>query len=121
MEPGAYARAAEDVARWLWGHETGALSQRAAEDLEDISAASTLISFTEVPRSHLGHGGRHVEFGAALALGKRVLLVGERECVFHHLPNVEVFSTWDQALTFLINRPVTFRAAIGECKRRRIP
>lgn len=40
-------------------------------------------------------GGRHVEFGMALALGKRVIVVGPRENVFHLLPEVEVHVNWN--------------------------
>jgi len=35
-------------------------------------------------------GGRHVEFGLALAQGKHLILVGQPENVFHHLPQVRV-------------------------------
>jgi hypothetical protein len=38
-----------------------------------------------------GRGGRHVEFGAAVATGKRLIVVGHRENLFHHLPGVEFF------------------------------
>jgi hypothetical protein len=33
-------------------------------------------------------GGRHSEVGAAIALGKRVWLIGPREQVFHYHPLV---------------------------------
>lgn len=69
--------------------------QYAALDLEDVAAADCLIAFTEEPRSG-GRGGRHVEFGAALALGKRLVVVGHRENLFHHHSRVEFFaSQWD--------------------------
>ena len=35
-------------------------------------------------------GGWHVEFGLALAQGKHLILVGQPENVFHHLPQVRV-------------------------------
>lgn len=67
----------------------------AVKDLEDVAAADCVIAFTEEPRSG-GRGGRHVEFGAALALGKRLIVVGHRENLFHHHPRVEYFaSKWD--------------------------
>jgi len=66
-------------------------------DLQDLLAASCCISFTEEPDSANGkRGGRHVEFGVALQAGKRLIVVGPRENVFHHHPKVEVFeSQWD--------------------------
>ncbi len=73
----------------------------AMEDWEDLCRADIVISFTEEPRSSNSRGGRHVEFGAALALGKTCLVVGPRENVFHCLPQVGVFSTTASALTFL--------------------
>lgn len=68
----------------------------AQEDWADLLAADCVISFTEEPGKAGGRnrGGRHVEFGAALALGKRVIVVGYRENVFHELPSVEFFPSW---------------------------
>lgn len=64
----------------------------AVKDLEDVAAADCLIAFTEEPRSG-GRGGRHVEFGAALAMGKRLIVVGYRENLFHHHPRVEFYGS----------------------------
>lgn len=61
-------------------------------DLEDLRAADTVISFTDEKGG--GKGGRHVEFGVALALEKRLILVGPRENVFHTLPEIEHYPTW---------------------------
>ena len=63
--------------------------QFAAEDWADVMAADVMVNFTEQPRSGSSRGGRHVEFGAALAAGKRCIVVGPRENVFHCLPQVE--------------------------------
>lgn len=60
-------------------------------DLDDIRAADTVISFTS---SDGGKGGRHVEFGYALALGKRCIVIGPREHVFHTLTEVEWYPNW---------------------------
>jgi hypothetical protein len=64
----------------------------AIHDLEDLRAADTVISFTDEKGG--GKGGRHVEFGVALALNKRLILVGPRENVFHTLPEIEHYPTW---------------------------
>jgi nucleoside 2-deoxyribosyltransferase len=80
------------VARWVYGGEDGLTrSEIAILDLDDVDAADTIVSFT-FPRGTLFFGGgRHVEFGYALAKGKRLVVIGHRENVFHHFPGVEVY------------------------------
>jgi hypothetical protein len=64
----------------------------ARHDWDDLSEADTVISFTDTTGG--GKGGRHVEFGLSLALGKRSILVGPRENVFHTLPEIEHYPSW---------------------------
>lgn len=73
----------------------------AREDFEDLAGADCCISFTEVPRSTNSRGGRHVEHGIALGMGKRVLVAGPRENVFHCLPAVEWYPDWANAFASL--------------------
>lgn len=83
----------------------------AAIDLEDVRAADVVISFTESPGDG-SRGGRHVEFGYALALGKRMIVVGHRENLFHEHPTVEFFgSTWDMLRGVFGVAAMTERAA----------
>ena len=70
--------------------DTAACGRFAEATLGDILGAETVISFT----GGGGKGGRHVEFGLAVALGKRLVVVGPREHVFHTLPQVEWFPDW---------------------------
>ena len=73
---------------------------RVAEaDLDDLADADTVISFTSP--GEYGKGGRHVEFGLALGLGKRLVLVGPRENVFHTLPQVEQYPDWSRLVVAL--------------------
>lgn len=72
----------------------------AKEDIEDIHACDCMLSMMEAPRSN-GRGGRHVEFGYGLALGKAQIIVGDRETVFHHLPGVYHCEDFEQARRFL--------------------
>lgn len=84
----------EVTARWLWvTHEDEA---RAAQmDLTDIERAEVLVLFSVGPRGTMfSGGGRCIEYGYALALGKRMALIGPRENVFHYLPSVRQFDTW---------------------------
>jgi len=74
----------------------------AAEDIENIRAADTLLVFP-LPASEGGMvtGGVHVEMGIALALGKRIIAVGGRPNVFYCLPQVEVCDDFGGALAAL--------------------
>ena len=73
----------------------------ANDDWEDVNAAECVISFTEPPRSSANRGGRHVEYGIALANKARVIVVGHRENSFHWLPQVEFYGDWPTLLTAL--------------------
>jgi hypothetical protein len=78
------------------------------EDVADVSAADLVLSFTEPPRSALGNrGGRHVEFGLGLGLGKQLIVVGHRENLFHWLPCVKFFDSWAAAKESLCMRKWT--------------
>lgn len=74
----------------LWG-------ERAEIDIADIHKADTVISFTD---GALARGGRHVEYGIAIALNKRRVIVGPMEHVFHclpgfiHIESPEVLMRW---------------------------
>lgn len=71
----------------------------ATQDLEDVISSDILIFFAEDQNNQPPRGGRHVELGYALALGVNVYIVGQRENIFHYLPNVKVVpnleSLWD--------------------------
>lgn len=102
----------EVTSRWIEGdHEMleGVSTQAhdleriryAEEDSDDLRAADCVIAFTEEPRTTATRGGRHVEFGMALALGKQIIAVGYRENVFYCLPDVEFYPSWQEALAEL--------------------
>lgn len=70
----------------------------ADRDLDDIYASDVLIAFTEPAGSPYARGGRHVETGIAIAVHKRLVVVGPRENVFHCLPGVTVFRDWEEVM-----------------------
>lgn len=70
----------------------------AVEDYEDLLEADCVISFTEPQRSTNSRGGRHVEFGIALGLGKHNVIVGPKENVFHYMPGLDVYDSWPEFL-----------------------
>ena len=71
-----------------------ACAHYALVDVDDLAKADTVISFTSAGGG--GKGGRHVEFGLAVGLGKRLVIVGPREHVFHTLPGIEWYPDWAQ-------------------------
>lgn len=75
-------------------------------DVDDLAAAETVISFTSDDGG--GKGGRHVEFGLALGLGKRLIVVGPRENIFHTLPQVEHYPNWSR-LVMALSKPLVSR------------
>lgn len=77
----------------------------AQDDFEDTVGADVVINFTEPPRSKANRGGRHVECGIALALSKRVIVVGYRENIFHWLPQVEFYADPTAALLLFKKGP----------------
>jgi nucleoside 2-deoxyribosyltransferase len=91
------------TSRWIdLAHEVEADAARCAKvDLEDLDIADTVIAFGDEPRSTRSRGGHWVEFGYALAQGKRMILVGHRENIFGHLPEVEFYAEWPEALRAL--------------------
>ena len=70
----------------------------AQADWDDLTAADVCISFT---CGSGGKGGRHVEFGLAAGLGKRLIVVGPREHVFHTMPQVEHYDDWPRLVMAL--------------------
>ena len=97
----------EVTSRWLGQHDelpyeelTAAGCKRCAEhDVTDVKASDCVISFMEpVGIPNTSRGGRHVEFGLALALEKRLYLVGTPENVFHWYDGVIYFPVWEDCL-----------------------
>ena len=86
----------------------------AQDDVNDVMNADCIINFTEPPRSSASRGGRHVEFGILLGVEllrqrhcpsdpptRRLIVVGHRENIFHWLPCVEFYPTWEECLAQL--------------------
>lgn len=83
--------------------EAAVMRERFAyDDFEDVLSADILIAFTEEPRAKATRGGRHVEFGIALARGIRLIVVGPRENIFYWLPCVERVEHWADAKALLV-------------------
>jgi nucleoside 2-deoxyribosyltransferase len=94
----------EITSRWInGGHELSDVAtdrdraRLAREDFHDLLQADVVIAFTEEPRKPSNQrGGRHVEFGIALAYQKRIIIYGSRENVFHFMPGIKQCDTQTQ-------------------------
>lgn len=92
------------TSRWIYGNEEGMTTSRAAQmDLGDVDEADAVISMTLTPGSMFSSGGRHVEFGYALARGKRLIIVNSvgPENIFHELPQVMRARSIEDAIRYL--------------------
>lgn len=114
----SYAKELEELghevtSRWLYSHKKDEAdgpytdAERrvfATEDVADVILADTLVAFTEDSKANTfraGRGGRHVELGIAIGLGKRVYVVGPRENVFCHLATIEVYQDFKTLKAYL--------------------
>lgn len=82
----------------------------AVQCLEDVAAADVVIAFTEPRDSGYWTGGRHVELGYALALRKRVFVLGPHENVFHAAPGVERAASLVDVIGELVPAPLALGA-----------
>ena len=86
----------EVTSTWIYGGEEGLTRPQIARlDLNDVARAEAVMSFTETAGAAVSRGGRHVEFGYGLALGLKMIIIGEKENVFHELDGIEICPTLD--------------------------
>lgn len=107
------ARGHEPTSQWVFQSLSTELelplTQAATACLRDIDRAEAVVFFAEEPTVGYNTGGRHVEFGYAIAKGKRIFVIGPQENVFHHYANglpdgtiqIRHFPTWEVFLSFL--------------------
>jgi len=73
----------------------------AREDIEDLCEADGVVFFSSADHVAKGRGGRHTEFGYALAIHRPIFLIGRRENAFHALiPERNVFKDF---IAFMAN------------------
>lgn len=79
------------TSRWVMGDHKDTPdngSDYAYEDWNDLDEADGFVAFTELSSVGYNRGGRHVEFGIALAEDKFIVIVGPEENVFHYIDYV---------------------------------
>jgi hypothetical protein len=108
------------VARWLDedGFGSGApyddeqRTQNSVKDEEDVRACDALIFRSEPDGSRVA-GGKHVETGIAIGLGKPVYAIGPRENIFHWHPLVTMFDTFYDFMAHLYETDSKCKACGG--------
>jgi nucleoside 2-deoxyribosyltransferase len=90
----------EVTSRWLV-----ALSENSHEnaviDLDDIARSDVFLALNPESWADKGTGGRHFEAGFALAMDKRLVLLGMKTNVFHYLNQIRVVSTLREAIAVI--------------------
>jgi hypothetical protein len=88
------------TSRWLKAPDE-LNDEHARKDLDDVANAEVLLAMNAAGWENIGTGGRHVELGYALALGKKIVMIGERSNIFHHLRVVFQVTTLEEAVEWL--------------------
>jgi|ERR1035437_4516005 nucleoside 2-deoxyribosyltransferase len=78
--------------------------QESVKDVNDVMKADAMISFYEPKRNiRSSRGGRHIEFGVAIASQKRLIVIGvdekdwdKNENIFYVYPGVEHYTSWNE-------------------------
>ncbi len=78
------------------------LSWLAMMDLQQLAGSNALISFADPQSDFAACSRRHLETGAALALGKIVLHVGDLENQYQALHGVQRFACWPECFARLL-------------------
>jgi hypothetical protein len=73
----------------------------AVMDEEDVRAAVDGVVLLAEPPGKMVPGGKHVETGMALALGRPVFVIGRKENIFHWHPAVRVFADLEALIDHL--------------------
>ena len=99
-----YLEASGHVVTSRWLREIDSLDDASArKDLLDVEKADVLLAMNPESWEHTGTGGRHVEFGYALALNKSVILLGKPSNIFHHLALVKVVNNHSEVFQALLD------------------
>lgn len=87
---------------WLRVNDMPDSDEAARLDLADVRRADVLVALNPPGWETKGSGGRHVELGSALTLGRPVILLGPRTNTFHHHSDVQACDTATGVLAALM-------------------
>lgn len=90
------------TSNWIWSEATRAQEEGdpalardvACKNVQDLQEADTLLVFTDRVGDRAVGGGRFFELGLAWAYGHEIIVIGEPEMVFHHLPDITFYPTY---------------------------
>lgn len=80
------------------------LSRTAVEYFSDVMQSDAMVFYSCDPMTYTPRGGRHVEFGIALATNCLICVIGPKENIFHYLniPGmIKHFETEQECFAFL--------------------
>ena len=76
-----------------WENVSDGPERWAADCVRDMLGVQLCGHLVQITGDSMSRGGRHTELGIALALGKRISLIGPDEQVFHRHPLVAHFAS----------------------------
>lgn len=85
----------ESLTSDMGNHKDEWYVETATIDLVDVDRADAVIFFAESPLVGIKRGGRHVEYGYALKSNKPIFVIGPKENVFHYVPRVYHFDSFE--------------------------
>jgi len=77
----------------------------AEDDLRGIRECDVFILVANDPNVPSIGGGRFVEMGYAIALGKQIIVLGDHETVFSYLPEINTTQTINGVMNIMANGP----------------
>lgn len=81
--------------------DPGSFADEAADDVREIRECDVLLLFSESPLLGIPRGCRHVESGIAIGCGKRVIVIGPHENIFHCLREITVVANFQELLEII--------------------
>lgn len=110
------------TSRWVWADRRAGRrfedipfeekAEIALENLDDVRACDVLVLFNDhTPGA--SRGGKFVELGMAIALDKRLIIVGERSSVFEFLPGASRVVDVEMLLGVFDNWAKTIETDVG--------
>ena len=97
----------EIASTWLWSDDSYETEKEKAsialKDYRDIIACDILVLYSHLGEPLPTRQAHSTELGLALAMGKRVIIVGVKtDNVFHYLPSIEYCPTWGNLMQLLM-------------------
>lgn len=101
------------TSRWVWRDQPSdyeecthtEIGEFAMEDIADVIDAEIFVAISEESDSPFGRGGRHVEFGFALARGIALAVIGPMENIFHYMSHVKHYESNDEFVKAVSEMP----------------